>query len=174
MSNAKLFASRLKAIRQKERLTQEEFGARMDVSQQRIAEWEKGGFLPRVDTLVAIAQTFGVSVDYLLGVTDDIARPVDVLTDEEREIVELLRDWLLITNKMRFPCVAQTTLQAKKYRDKRELAQIVLRMMDDGLNYADIARELRFDPARIRQIAIAHGRPSTTRARPVRKAERAG
>lgn len=86
-----MFASRLRALREKAGLSQEQLAAELGFSQNQITRWETGKWTPQADALVVVAKVFNVSVDYLLGVRDDSSYPVDSLTDEEREIIELLR-----------------------------------------------------------------------------------
>lgn len=47
-------------------LSQEELAERLGVSRQAVSKWELGVSLPELDTVVALAKTFGVTTDYLL------------------------------------------------------------------------------------------------------------
>lgn len=49
------------------RMSQEELAARVGVSRQAVSKWELGTATPELEKLVALAETFGVSVDELLG-----------------------------------------------------------------------------------------------------------
>ena len=57
---------RIKEIRIENGLSQEKFGALLSVSQDTISLWEKGKSVPTAEFLIAIAQQFDVSVDYIL------------------------------------------------------------------------------------------------------------
>ena len=57
---------RIKEIRTENGLSQEKFGALLSVSQDTVSLWEKGKSVPTAEFLIAIAQKFEVSVDYIL------------------------------------------------------------------------------------------------------------
>jgi len=63
-----LFANRLKELRKKNGLTQLEFSKLFDVGLATIAMWESSQRRPPAKMLMAIADYFKVSIDYLLGV----------------------------------------------------------------------------------------------------------
>ena len=65
------FSERIKALRQQAHLTQEQLGAVIDVSKYSIHLYEKGVNCPDMKGLIALADYFGVSMDYLAGRTDD-------------------------------------------------------------------------------------------------------
>ena len=61
-----MLAEKIKELRKKEGLTQEELASRLNVSRQAITKWETGEGLPDIDNLKNIALFFHVSVDYLI------------------------------------------------------------------------------------------------------------
>ena len=63
-----MFAKRLQALRQRDRISQAELAEYCGVSQQAVGLWERGKTNPDYETLIRIASRFSVSVDYLLGV----------------------------------------------------------------------------------------------------------
>lgn len=65
------FPERIAAIRKKFKLSQEKFGDLANVSQRSVAFWESGERMPSHATLAVLADRLGVSVDYLLGRSDD-------------------------------------------------------------------------------------------------------
>lgn len=75
-----IFGQRLKELRQSNGLTCEEFGKKMGVSKVSEWQWENSINYPNQDTIIRIANYFNVSIDYLLGVSDN-PRP-DVQLDE--------------------------------------------------------------------------------------------
>lgn len=68
--NFTLIAARIKEIRTENHLSQAQFGEKLSVSQDTVSLWEKGKSLPTTECVILIARTFGVSADYLLGLTD--------------------------------------------------------------------------------------------------------
>jgi transcriptional regulator with XRE-family HTH domain len=88
-----LRVERLRAVRVKRGLTQRDLGAKCGLSSSVIHKYESGENDPTGGSLKAMAKNLGVSVDYLLGVTDDptfqIREPS--LTDEEHELLDIYR-----------------------------------------------------------------------------------
>lgn len=84
---------RLKQSRQKSHLTQEELAARLHTDKKQISRWESGGSVPHAETLIELSRILSVSIDYLLGVSDEptIRVRVDNLSMEEMGIISALR-----------------------------------------------------------------------------------
>ena len=57
---------KLKEIRKRFGLSQEQLADIMNVSRQAITKWENGGGLPDVSNLQELSKVFGITVDYLL------------------------------------------------------------------------------------------------------------
>ena len=51
-------------------LTQSAFAKEIGVKQSQVSEWLKGKAKPGYDTLKKMAQTYGRSADYFLGITE--------------------------------------------------------------------------------------------------------
>ena len=66
-----IFSERLKELRKKEKLTQEQLGQAISVSKYAILLYEKGKNYPEVKGLIGLADYFSVSIDYLVGRTDN-------------------------------------------------------------------------------------------------------
>ncbi len=64
------FNERLKDLRIESAMSRAELAEKLNVSIRLIAYWEGGQRECDFDTLLKIADTFSVSVDYLLGKTD--------------------------------------------------------------------------------------------------------
>lgn len=58
---------KLKEIRKRFGLSQEQLAEIMDVSRQAITKWENDGGLPEVRNLQELSKVFGITVDYLLN-----------------------------------------------------------------------------------------------------------
>lgn len=65
------FPDRITAIRKEMKLSQEKFGELVGLSQRSIAAWEAGERAPSHAVLAELADKLDVSVDYLLGRTDE-------------------------------------------------------------------------------------------------------
>ena len=70
MVNKITFAMRLKKLREQKRLNQTELANLIKVSNGSISKWERGDRQPDYETLENIADTFNVTIDYLLGRSD--------------------------------------------------------------------------------------------------------
>jgi transcriptional regulator with XRE-family HTH domain len=53
------------------KLTQDKLAEAIGVSQGNISEWKSGRSKPTFDALIKLADYFGVSIDYLVGRTDN-------------------------------------------------------------------------------------------------------
>lgn len=62
---------RLKELREKRHLSQVFLGMELNMAQNTISQYETGEREPGIAELIAIADYFGVSVDYLLERTDN-------------------------------------------------------------------------------------------------------
>lgn len=57
-----------------------------------LSSMKAGGYFPRMEGIVAIAEQLGCSVDYLLGRTDDPAlSQLDLTDDEYQRVIEYAR-----------------------------------------------------------------------------------
>lgn len=65
---------RLKDIREDRDLTQREVAEHLHIRQNTYSQYENGQRGLPLETLIKLARYFGVSTDYILGLTDD-ARP---------------------------------------------------------------------------------------------------
>ena len=93
------FSERLKDLRKQAGLTQVDVAEKLGISQPAYASWERGVKKPTQDNLVKIAQILNVSVDYLVGNSEERIDELDNiellfrmnskgLTEEEKEILK--------------------------------------------------------------------------------------
>nr|WP_216696368.1 helix-turn-helix transcriptional regulator [Enterococcus innesii] len=68
----------LKEKRKEFGLTQEELAEKLQVSRSAISNWEIGRNYPDIQTLIFLAKTFNVSLDYLLNEDLEIAKSLDL------------------------------------------------------------------------------------------------
>ena len=71
MFSQNIFGQRLRELRQKRQLTLEQLGTEFNVTKQTVSYWEKGDRLPPLDIATALAKYYAVSLDYLVGLSDD-------------------------------------------------------------------------------------------------------
>lgn len=85
---------RLREARLKNHLTQAELAEKLNTENNQISRWEQGHKVPRGERLAEIAQVLNVSVDYLLGISDEptIRVRIENVTLEEMAILSALRN----------------------------------------------------------------------------------
>lgn len=64
------FKDRLRALRQENKMTQSKLAEKLDYGYTAIANYESGKNQPSISILIQISKIFGVSLDYLLGVSN--------------------------------------------------------------------------------------------------------
>ena len=74
------FHERLQAMRKEKGLTQEELAQALYVSRTAVSKWESGRGYPSIDSLKAIGQYYGVSIDELLSGGEALS-----IAEEERK-----------------------------------------------------------------------------------------
>lgn len=85
----------LKKLRLETGLSQQQLADVIGVSQQSINKYENHGVEPDIATLIALAECFDTSVDYLIGNTEirrkyEVVYPSD-LNSKEKELIESYR-----------------------------------------------------------------------------------
>ncbi len=60
------FSEKIKEIRKKQNLTQEQFAERIFVSRNAVAKWESNRGYPDIQNLITISELFGISLDDLI------------------------------------------------------------------------------------------------------------
>ncbi len=99
-------ANVLKSMRIESGLTQQELSARLNIAQATIACYENGQRVPYISSLVAYADFFDCTLDYIVGRADEFgnrtknadARASDHLSDGE---LELIRKYRKLTKEQR-------------------------------------------------------------------------
>lgn len=90
-----MIGTRVKELRKRERLSQEELGHKLGVVKQTISAWETDKYDPDYATMIKVANFFGVTVDYLTGISDELPEPVQTharISDGDKSILDLISD----------------------------------------------------------------------------------
>lgn len=66
-----LFSKRLRDLRQNKKVFQKEIAALLDISDRQYRDYEAGKVDPPTSKAIALADYFDVSLDYLVGRTDN-------------------------------------------------------------------------------------------------------
>lgn len=92
MFNQDIFAQRIKYFRKSYKLKQEDIGKLINVSKAQISEIERGRKSTSLENIVILAEYFNVSLDYLIGRTDNpdltIINVEQNISEEESELLE--------------------------------------------------------------------------------------
>lgn len=83
-----VIGQRVRTAREAAQITQEELGRAVGCTAKHIGAIERGIKTPRLDTFIIIANTTGVSADYLLQ--DLLKQPIDSLASEFSAVAALL------------------------------------------------------------------------------------
>ena len=86
---------RIKQIRELNRMTQADLAKTLGVTKSSVNDWETGGSVPSTQELMALAILFKVSVNYLLGLDDNMRVSIDHLKEHEKELIFAFTDYIL-------------------------------------------------------------------------------
>lgn len=91
MTEKETFGQRLKRLRKKQGMTQEELGAVLGISYMTVRRWERQKIIPRMDEIKALAAALHVSEDELLnGVPEQNAWVLHVqIGDNKEEFIDM-------------------------------------------------------------------------------------
>jgi transcriptional regulator with XRE-family HTH domain len=82
---------RLLELRTEKNLSQRDMAKILNISQGTYNNWENQNTQPSIEQLITIANYFGVSVDYLIGNSDDLGViNYNVTNDENNKILNML------------------------------------------------------------------------------------
>ena len=65
------FSKKLKLLRKQKNVTQKQLAEYLEIRPYSVQRLEYGTARPSLDTIIALADYFGVSIDYLVGRTDN-------------------------------------------------------------------------------------------------------
>jgi transcriptional regulator with XRE-family HTH domain len=81
---------RLKQLRKSRKITQRDLARKISKSVSAISSYESNAQMPPLDVLISIATTLGVSLDQLVGFTNDETYSTKPLTPKQKELVKAL------------------------------------------------------------------------------------
>ena len=90
-----MIADKIKTLRASHNITQAELARRLGVTRNGVNSWEQGLSVPSTNYIVELSKLFGVSTDFLFGLSEQASINVDGLNDEDvalmSELVSRLR-----------------------------------------------------------------------------------
>lgn len=116
-----LIGRRLKEIRLEKNMSQQELGKILGITKVSICGYENGSRTPSLETLCEMAEVFGVSTDYLLGmeiplICEDSKDYIGAVSREDIELIYNLRKYPNLYNKMLKDSKRYISLIDKKMR----------------------------------------------------------
>lgn len=157
-----MFPYRLKELREEKGLTQEELALMLGLKRQSISNYENGGRQPDYNTLIKIADFFGVTVDYLIGHSDFRTREeefkgknfyekykleevIDDLTDSESKAI--LGNILLNTVEPLIKNISGVLYQHLFGDNKKEIFILIKNLLENLNSYFNFLMEYSKKPA---------------------------
>lgn len=107
-----MFFQILNALCKKNNATVTAVTKELNMSTSKVTAW-KNGTIPNGTILIKIAQYFNVSTDYLLGLTDNPNSATNNLTENEQDILKILRS--IPDERKQTKFVGYIEAEAKKY-----------------------------------------------------------
>lgn len=88
-----MYGERITQERERLGLTQSELAEKLDVSQKSISKYERDDRRPNFETIAKMSHLFGVTADYLLGISsrDTAAGSASTLSPEEQDVIDAYR-----------------------------------------------------------------------------------
>lgn len=140
-------SEKIKALRKGAGLSQEEFGARLNVSRQAITKWESGEGLPDIGNLLVLSRMFKITIDDLLSDEKALANKLFLYESRVASDIDSVRDF-----DIHLGCTAEVTVSGSdgeklevvcSSNDIADLSGLVKIKIDDEGRSADINLKLR-------------------------------
>ena len=84
------FGYRLRELRLSKQMTQAQVAKRLNLSKTTISGYENNIKTPSIDVLVRLANLYGVTSDYILGIEKKKVLVIDGLTENEERILKAI------------------------------------------------------------------------------------
>lgn len=95
------FPERLRYLRKQKRLTMKELGDKFSLAESTISGYENGNRKPSPDFIMTLANYFDVTIDYLLGNTEDPRHNKDILEDAPEAEEVHFAEWDDLTDEQK-------------------------------------------------------------------------
>lgn len=95
-----MVADRIKNLREKKDMTQAALAKQLGITRSSVNAWEMGISVPSTQYVVELAEIFGVSTDYLLGVEKTATISVAGLEEEDVQLLHGIAEHLRQMRKL--------------------------------------------------------------------------
>lgn len=82
---------KIRELRIQKNLTQAQVAQRLGITKNAVNSWEKMSSSPTLKNVAELAGIFGVSIDYLLGISHSLTIDISDLDDLQREAMQNLK-----------------------------------------------------------------------------------
>lgn len=131
MLNKEKFSKRLKELRHSKGISTRNLANAIGLkSHGAITQFEKGTSMPALDTLVAIAEFFDVTLDYLVGYSD-CSQPIPDNINRIFQEVENPEEWLAVLKKININENGQLFVKSQKRLENESQIEEMIRGLDD-------------------------------------------
>lgn len=86
------FGLRLKELREKKGLSQQEVANRLEVTKHTISGYERNIISPSIGLLVKLALLYGTSIDYMMGLDERPHIYLDGMTENHQKLIQDIVD----------------------------------------------------------------------------------
>lgn len=98
-----MLGEQIKKLRQSSNLSQVCLARKLGVTKQSISNWENGNIMPSIDMLIRLAEIFGVTTDYLLGLNDKHDLNTNGLSETQVAHVQAIINDILKAKEYKYP-----------------------------------------------------------------------
>lgn len=140
-------SEKIKSLRKGAGLSQEEFGARLNVSRQAITKWESGEGLPDIGNLLVLSRMFKISIDDLLSEEKALSEKLFLYESRVTCDIDSIRDF-----DIHIGCSAEVSVSGNEgeklevvcsSNDIADLSGLIKIKVDDQGKSADVDLKLR-------------------------------
>ena len=140
-------SEKIKSLRKGAGMSQEEFGARLNVSRQAVTKWESGEGLPDIGNLLVLSRMFKISIDDLLSEEKALAEKLFLYESHVIYDIDTLREF-----DMQIGCAAEISVSGNdgeklevicSSNDIADLSGLVKIKVEDEGRKADLNLKLR-------------------------------
>ena len=85
-----MIADKIKVLRNSQNMTQAELARKLGITRNGVNSWEQALSIPSPNYIVELSKLFGVSTDYLFGLSNQASINVSGLSDEDIALISEL------------------------------------------------------------------------------------
>lgn len=161
METKKAFATRLVEERQKANLTQAELAEKLDISRQAITQYERQIRIPDIEMIRKFAVFFGVTTDYLIGLSDCKTSETDAIHKNapnlSSKVIEILqvhaRNRDIIDRMEKGQCSKEEEKHVQFLLEQRVYGNTFAEMQNTLHCYNIVLTEISMHPELVKQLA---------------------